>query len=61
MTLSRQIRRPWLRAETLNMTSSMTEGNTVSLQNKSVDVIKGQAIVEITVIYSKVWLSCKAV
>ena len=61
MTLSRQLRRPWSRAETLNMTSSMTEGNTVSLQNKSVDVIEGQAIVGITVIYSKVWLSCKAV
>ena len=55
MTLSRQIRRPWSRAETLNMTSSVTEGNTMSLQNKSVDVIEGQAIVGITVIYSRVW------
>ena len=37
------------------MTASVTEGNTMSLQNKSVDVIEGQAIVGITVIYLRVW------
>ena len=41
VTLSRQSGRPWSRAETLNMMAIMTEGNTVSLQNKSVDVIEG--------------------
>ena len=55
MVLSRQSRRPWSRAETLNMTATVAEGNTESLQNKSVDVIKGQAKVGITVIYSRVW------
>ena len=53
--MSRQIRRPWSRAKTQNMTATMTKGNTVSLQNKSVDIIKGHAIVGITVINSRVW------
>ena len=55
VTLSGQSGRPWSRAETLNMTATVTEGNIVSLQNKSVDVIEGQAIVGITVMYSRVW------